>query len=74
MTELKFKTNINCSGCLSKVTPILNAEKRIEKWNVDLNSEDRILSVKAVIVDVDTIKNLVRKAGFMAEEYSQNRV
>jgi hypothetical protein len=27
MKTLKFKTNINCGGCLAKVTPFLNEEK-----------------------------------------------
>ena len=45
MNTLKFKTNINCTGCLGKVTPILNAETDINNWEVDLKSEDRILTV-----------------------------
>ena len=46
MNTLKFKSNINCTGCLSKVTPVLNDEKAIEKWDVDLEHDDRILTVK----------------------------
>jgi copper chaperone CopZ len=46
MNTLKFKTNINCSGCLSKVTPFLNEEKNIKKWDVNLESDDRILTVE----------------------------
>ena len=36
MKTLKFKTNIKCTGCVAKVTPFLNDEKGIEKWDVDI--------------------------------------
>ncbi|NJN42794.1 MAG: hypothetical protein HC811_11740 [Flammeovirgaceae bacterium] len=68
MNELKFKTNINCTGCLAKVTPILNAEKSIENWNVDLATENRILTVNASGMEANTVKDLVQKAGFWAVE------
>ena len=71
MNELKFKTNINCTGCLSKVTPILNAEKNIEKWEVDLASQDRILTVNVVGMDMDAVKAVVQKAGFTAMELNE---
>jgi len=68
MTELKFKTNINCSGCLSKVTPILNAEKKIAKWEVDLESDDRILKISTSELKPEEIVKTVLKAGFTVEK------
>ena len=53
MKTLKFKSNINCTGCLSKVTPVLNEEKAIEKWDVDLESDDRILTVETSNLDAE---------------------
>ena len=32
---LKFKTSINCGGCIAKVTPYLDSVKGITKWEVD---------------------------------------
>ncbi|PHR47991.1 MAG: hypothetical protein COA32_05535 [Fluviicola sp.] len=64
MKTLKFKSNINCTGCLSKVTPILNQEKRIEKWDVDLKHDDRILTVETNHLSIDEVKQTVQKAGF----------
>ena len=43
MNTLKFKTNINCAGCLAKVSPFLNAEQSIEKWEVDTSIPEKIL-------------------------------
>ncbi|MCB9326454.1 MAG: heavy-metal-associated domain-containing protein [Lewinellaceae bacterium] len=67
MNELKFKTNINCTGCLSKVTPVLDNENQIEAWAVDLASIDRILTVQSTGLTAGEIKNTVQKAGFNAE-------
>lgn len=45
--NLQFKTNINCSGCIAKVTPFLNDAEGISHWEVDTNNKDKILSVES---------------------------
>ncbi len=67
MKTYKFKTNINCGKCLAAVTPVLNAEPRIKAWEVDLNSEDRILTVDTPDMNPEDIYNAVKKAGFIAK-------
>ena len=47
METLKFKTNINCGGCVATVTPTLNGLKNIQHWEVDTANPDKILTVKA---------------------------
>lgn len=68
MNTLKFKTNINCGGCLSKVTPFLNEEKDIAKWGVDLKSENRVLTVETSHLTEEEVRKTVEKAGFKAEK------
>ncbi|MEX0985989.1 MAG: hypothetical protein WD052_00840 [Bacteroidales bacterium] len=68
MKELKFKTNINCTGCLSKVSPFLDQETAIEKWGVDLDHDDRILTVQTENLTAAQVKETVLKAGYNAEE------
>ncbi|MCR9154091.1 MAG: heavy-metal-associated domain-containing protein [Bacteroidetes bacterium] len=68
MKTLKFKSNINCTGCLSKVSPVLNEEKNIQKWDVNLEHDDRILTVETDSLSSDEIKQTVQKAGFNADE------
>lgn len=70
MKTLKFKSNINCTGCLSKVTPVLNDEQSIEKWDVDLKHDDRILTVETENLSPDEIKQAVKKVGFTLDELS----
>ena len=67
MKILKFKTNINCGGCVKSVTPYLDGEKSISKWQVDTNSPDKILSVSGEGVEPHKVKSMVEKAGFKAE-------
>lgn len=66
MTEIKFKTNINCTGCLSKVSPVLDGENAIKSWNVDLNHQDRILTIKTDFPESLDVPQIVEKAGFIA--------
>jgi len=67
MKTQKFKTNINCGNCLAKVTPILNAESRIKSWDVDLKSEDRLLTVESEDMSAEDVFKTVIKAGFLAK-------
>lgn len=67
MKTQKFKTNIACSNCLAKVSPILNAEPKINSWSVDLQSEDRILTVDSDDISADEVFKTVLKAGFIAK-------
>lgn len=66
MKVLKFKTNIQCSNCLSKVTPKLNDQSDISSWNVDLADPDRTLTVETENLEPEDIKKAVLKAGFIA--------
>jgi copper chaperone CopZ len=62
-----FKTNINCSGCVAKVTPVLDTTNGIETWTVDTTNRDKILSVTANGISKSEIMDAVQKAGFKIE-------
>jgi copper chaperone CopZ len=59
-----FKTNINCGGCVAKVTPFLNDTKGIETWSVDTTNKDKILSVTSNGISKNEIIETVQNAGF----------
>ena len=67
MNTLKFKSNINCTGCLSKVTPVLNGEKSIQNWEVDLEHDDRILTVQTSGLSAEEVQKTVSNVGFKTE-------
>lgn len=68
MKTLKFKTNINCNGCIANVTPSLNQVQEIIKWNVDISNPQKILSVETENINEDEIITIVKNAGYKAEK------
>lgn len=66
MSTYKFKTTMSCSGCVSKVEKFLTKENGIDKWNVDLTSPDKILTVETVSLLPEQIPALLLKAGYKA--------
>lgn len=67
MGKMKFKTNINCGGCVAKVTPKLNEEKGILSWHVETGSPDKLLTVETDSLSTAAIVELVKTAGFRIE-------
>lgn len=68
METLKLKTNINCGGCVAKVTPSLNETVGEKNWQVDTENPNKILTVSSEIVNKEDVIKAVKKAGFKAEE------
>jgi copper chaperone CopZ len=67
METIKFKTNIKCSGCIATVTPHLNEAIGEGKWEVDLNTPGKILTI-ASKTDAIKVKEALEKAGYNAEK------
>ncbi len=67
MKTLQFKTNINCDACIAKVTPVLNENKSIEKWEVDTKNPSKILTVQGENVISSEVVQSLEKIGYKAE-------
>ncbi len=67
MDTLKFKTNINCGGCIKAVSPHLDKAEGIKSWQVDTVNPEKILTVETDGTSADAVKHVVEKAGFKAE-------
>lgn len=68
MNELKFKTTLKCNGCKDKIAPDMNAIEEIEKWEIDFDSADKILTVFSPKNIESKITEIVEKAGFKLEK------
>ncbi|HNQ60376.1 MAG TPA: heavy-metal-associated domain-containing protein [Bacteroidales bacterium] len=66
MKTLRFKTNLHCQHCIQKITPLLNAEEDIASWHVDLETSDKVLTVKGDINPEKIISEL-EKIGYRAQ-------
>lgn len=62
--DLKFKTNINCGGCIAAVKPHLDNAEGICHWEVDTNNKDKILTIKSTGITQQEVIETVTKAGF----------
>lgn len=60
---LQFKTNINCGSCIRSVTNFINDVEDIDKWEVDTNNPDKILTVEGA-VSAELVVEAVEDAGF----------
>jgi copper chaperone len=69
METMKFKTTIKCSGCIEKATPVLDEKVGKDKWQVDTQNPDKILTVvKDEHLNEGDVINAVQQAGFKAEK------
>jgi copper chaperone len=64
MSTLRFKTTINCGGCIKAVTPTLNKEVGPNNWQVDTADPNKILTVTSGQVSVAQVLAAVEQAGF----------
>jgi copper chaperone len=67
MKTLKFKTNINCGGCIAKVTPTLNQANDVIKWEVDTTNPQKILSVQTENLNPQDVVVMLKNVGYSAE-------
>jgi copper chaperone len=70
MKTLKFKTNINCGGCVANVTPYLNAVPDVIRWSVETERQDKLLTVTSAEPNAAAVEEAVRSAGFRIEAVS----
>ena len=69
METLKFKTNIKCGGCIAAVTPHLNSLSDVEKWEVDTQNPDKVLTIQGKDgLSVESIVDTLERAGYKAEK------
>lgn len=67
MKTMKFKTNLKCGGCIAAITPVMNETNGIEKWNVDLSTPDRVLTVESDSVSESDVVAKIQTAGYKIE-------
>ena len=66
--EFKFKTNINCGGCIAKVKPALDNAPGIKNWHVDTENADKILSIESDGITDDQVMEIIKAKGFTIEK------
>lgn len=67
MHEFTYATDLRCGKCEAKIKPILDAEKEIDHWSVDLSHPAKLLEVSLTRDDRELVPGLLGKAGYNAE-------
>jgi copper chaperone len=68
MESLHFKTNLKCSGCVSKIASGLDNMDAIGKWSVDLESPDKVLEIEAEEDIAEEVIEIIKKAGYQISQ------
>lgn len=66
MTIMKFKTNVKCQGCVDRITELFTKNKEISSWEVDLTSDDKVLTVETSL-SVSEIRWMLWAIWYIAE-------
>jgi len=61
-----FETNIKCQNCVSKVAPVLDADRNIVDWSVRTDDDRKLLFVTGEHIEPSHVRSLIKKAGFEA--------
>lgn len=64
---VRYKTNINCSGCVEKVANTLNTIEGVHHWEVDTGSLDKTLLVEYTDNAEQDVLAAVQEKGFRIE-------
>jgi len=67
MKTIKFKTNINCSGCIAKATDTLDNTAGKGNWSVDTANPEKTLSITGE-VEAEKVIKAVQSIGFKIQE------
>jgi copper chaperone len=68
MERIRLKTSLKCNGCVATITPYLNNLKGLEKWSVDLNDPQRILTADISGINPEDVIAVLKNAGYYAEK------
>jgi copper chaperone len=65
----KYKSTIQCSGCIAKVTPVLDEVAGKGQWSVDLTSPTKTLTIEPDVA-AEKVARALAQVGYKAEPIS----
>jgi copper chaperone len=68
MSVYKYKTNLKCQGCISRLCTFLREIPEVESWEVDLDSDEKTLTVKSARDVGEEVIKAGEKAGYRIEK------
>jgi copper chaperone len=71
MEKNSFKTNINCAGCIARVTTTLDSVAGKSNWTVDIQNPNKILTITNSAANTEEIIHAIEKVGFKIEPLAE---
>ena len=68
MKKVTYKSNINCSSCVAKVTPVLDKLEGVASWSVNTADPEKVLTIESELDVTDQLKAALRLVGFKIEK------
>jgi len=69
MNQLSFQTDLHCGGCVRKIEKGINQLTGIDRWEVDLQHEHRLLRIWGQEIDAQAVQTVLENCGFEAKPY-----
>lgn len=77
--KLEVSTSLHCQGCIDKIKPLLDADKKITQWHADINEAVK-LNVEGSITEKELDQllnqkgyNVISQGGFWSDKTKWNR-
>lgn len=64
METIQVNTDIHCGNCVSKLKPHFESDQRIKEWSVDLEDEERPLTIVGDNISAMEVQSLLSKEGY----------
>jgi hypothetical protein len=64
MTTLKLKTNLRCEACVQAIRPLFDAAPGVTRWDADMSSADKVLTVEGDGITVANVDQLLHQKGY----------
>ncbi|MFM8272363.1 MAG: heavy-metal-associated domain-containing protein [Gemmata sp.] len=64
MNTVRVKTDLRCGACVRSIGPLLNAEPGVVRWNADVSTPDKVLTVEGDGVTAGRVGEVLGKKGY----------
>ena len=65
-----LKTDLHCGSCVSKIEPVLNAEKAISNYNINLHHPYKLITINSENLDIKDIMSKINNLGYQTSLYN----
>ena len=64
MNTVKVKTNLRCEACVQSIRPLFDAEPGLSRWDADVSTPDKLLTVEGDDVSAARVGELLARKGY----------